>query len=229
VNRYLQNTKFALSGEPELDLSLTNKESKFITKMLLAGIIGLFVHQQYKEFTIPARGSVNQDGFTKDEIKDANKTSRGAGRVGANAIVPRVIKEMIAPNSGITLLDFGAGKSAQHTKALREDGYDVTAYDFGANIDNEFYDENALDRTYDVIYLSNVLNVQSSISMLEQTIEQVLGCMNDKSIVILNYANTPRYLKWNVQKMQSYLEQTFITERIKQGHNVVWTLTKKQD
>ena len=76
--------------------------------------------------------------FTMEEIKIANATSRSNGASAKNkdgsirAIVPRYVAEHI--NKEDSILDFGAGKGAVHTKWLREQGFNAVAYDFGDNL-----------------------------------------------------------------------------------------------
>ena len=104
---------------------------------------------------IPTEFSVSEE-----DIKVANLTSRNKGAVGEQAIVPKWIEENVNKKSSI--LDYGAGKSAQHTERLSNEGYNVTAYEFGDNVNPNIHDVNALDKKYDVVYASNVLNVQNS-------------------------------------------------------------------
>lgn len=163
--------------------------------------------------------------FTPDEIKIANKTSRSTGAVGQKAIVPRLVAETVSPEDNLTLLDFGAGKTAIHTQALREQGFNVTAYEFGDNINPKLHDINALKNKYDVIYASNVINVQSSEEMLQATINQIQGCMKLNSIVIVNYPTSPRKLNWSMTQMINYLNQYFVLDRVKNQPNV-FMLTK---
>ena len=127
-----------------------------------------------------------------DEMIDAaNKTSRHSARVGMNAVVPRAI-EMIA-NKNNTILDYGAGSKAIHTNILKQKGFNVTAYDFGNNVDDKLHSKNALDMKYDIVYASNVLNVQGSDSMLRHTLSQIRNAMNPSGIFIFNLPKSPRY------------------------------------
>ena len=67
--------------------------------------------------------------FSMEEVKIANATSRSGGASAINkdgsirAIVPKYVAEHI--NKEDSLLDFGAGKGAVHTKWLREEGFNV--------------------------------------------------------------------------------------------------------
>ena len=141
--------------------------------------------------------------FTEMEIKIANATSRSNGASAKNkdgsirAIVPRYVAENIYKNESI--LDFGAGKGAVHTKWLREEGFKVTAYDFGENCIEGLHDKNALQKQYDVVMASNVLNVCSSQQMLETTLSQISKSLKVGGVFVCNYPASPRKLDWRVE------------------------------
>lgn len=128
--------------------------------------------------------------FTKDEIATANKTSRSAGAVSSNALVPRHVEALVSKDHDI--LDFGAGKDALHAKNLREKGFKVTAHEFGDNQKEGLHDPKALDKTYHTVYASNVLNTQSSHEMLKQTLNQVHSTIKPKGQFIANLPASPR-------------------------------------
>ena len=134
--------------------------------------------------------------FTMEEVRIANATSRSNGASAKNkdgsirAIVPKYVAEHVSKEDSI--LDYGAGKGALHTKWLREEGFDVTAYDFGANCIDGLHDSNALDKQYDVVFASNVLNVQSSTVMLWETVRQLYVSLEHGGTLICNYPVSPR-------------------------------------
>lgn len=134
--------------------------------------------------------------FSTEEIKIANATSRSNGASALNkdgsvrAIVPRYVAEHI--NKKDTILDFGAGRDAVHTKWLREKGFNVTAYDFGMNCVEGLHDKDALKRKYKVIMASNVLNVSSSLGMLITTLKQIRDGLEIGGVFICNYPASPR-------------------------------------
>ena len=114
--------------------------------------------------------------MTTQEINIAKATSRSAGASAIKdgkirAIVPLWVEQNIDKNK--IILDFGAGKGATSTKYLLSKGFDVTAYDLWIGNGDELLDKYALDRQYDVVFASNVLNVQSSLSMLNETLKQI--------------------------------------------------------
>lgn len=131
--------------------------------------------------------------FNQTDIEVANKTSRANGAVGRNAIVPRKVREWLGhPNDDVMILDFGAGKHAVHAQALLEDGYNVLAYEFGNNVDPRVHCELALMSKYDVVYASNVLNVQSGFSMAQKTIKQVVDVLKEDGVFFANFPASPR-------------------------------------
>lgn len=147
--------------------------------------------------------------FNEMEIKIANATSRSNGASAKNkdgsirAIVPRYVAENVSKEDSI--LDFGAGKGALHTKWLREQGFDITAYDFGDNCVEGLHDKDALSKQYKVIMASNVLNVSSSLEMLQETLSQIYNSLEPGGTFICNYPSAPRKanllvsdVEWNI-------------------------------
>lgn len=132
------------------------------------------------------------ENFTPQEIEVANKTSRSAGAVSGKAIVPRYVEQHADKKHKI--LDFGAGKDAVHTQNLRQKGFNVTAHEFGNNQKPGLHDPQALNKKYDHVYASNVLNVQSSHAMLKHTLNQIHGATKPGGHFTGNLPESPR--KW---------------------------------
>jgi len=155
---------------------------------------------------------------TQEEIQIANKTARNTPAIGKNAITPRAVRMYIDDNrleKTATILDFGAGKYAAHAQAMVADGYLCLAHEFGDNIDPKVHCELAMQNHYDVVFASNVLNVQSSFKMLRETIAQVSSVMTTDSIFFANYPLTPRKAPFTVDEMLDILSKTFsIIERV---------------
>ena len=128
----------------------------------------------------------------KQEILRANISSRSMGAIGAKAIAPRYVEKIATKENSI--LDYGAGKDAIHTLRLREKGYNVVAYEFGDNIIEGLHSRSALINRYDIVFASNVLNVQSGIAMLITTLYQISNVLKDGGIAVFNYPRSPRYL-----------------------------------
>lgn len=158
--------------------------------------------------------------FTEKEIREANKTARSNGASAINpdgtirAIVPNFIYKNIDKYRNKTLLDYGAGKSAIHTKWLRENGLNVTAYDFGENCINGIHDKNALDKIYDVVFASNVLNVQSSDVMMSITLNQIYKVIKNGGVFIFNYPSSPRKSKMSEYEIVNMVHSVFRTQLI---------------
>jgi len=160
--------------------------------------------------------------FTQEDIQVANKTSRANGAVGANAITPKYVRELLdngtddnhdCTKEDITVLDFGAGKTAAHAQALLAAGYQVLAYEFGDNVDPRVHCELALLNKYDVVYASNVLNVQSSVDMARTTIKQIRDVMKYDAVFIANYPQSPRKSDITPMEMMKLLEEHFYVIR----------------
>lgn len=151
--------------------------------------------------------------FNEMEIKIANATSRSGGASAINkdgsirAIVPKYVAEHI--NKEDSVLDFGAGKGAMHTKWLREEGFNVTAYDFGDNIVEGLHDKNALQKQYKVIMASNVLNVQSSEAMLFETLRQIDNSLESGGEFICNYPASPRKMELAANDLKEIIQSIF--------------------
>lgn len=134
--------------------------------------------------------------FTQQEVKIANSTCRNAGASAFNtdgeirAIVPKYVSQRIDKDKSI--LDFGSGKQAVHTQWLRKQGFNVAAWEFGENFVEGVHDKDALNRKYSVIYASNVLNVQSSMSMFLETLMQMCNSLEPGGTLICNYPASPR-------------------------------------
>ncbi len=149
---------------------------------------------------------------TAEEIKIANRTSRNKGSVGKKAIVPAYV---LAHYEDVDVLDFGAGKSAAHAEALRNSGQfkSVTAHEFGVNVNPTIHNPKAVDVKYDIVYASNVLNVQSSVNMLGTTLETLANCVRIKGELIVNYPLSPRKGVMNYvdsEQLESFLKGFFI-------------------
>ena len=142
---------------------------------------------------------------TPDEMMIAMKTSRNLGAVGANAVIPKIVRQLADKND--TILDFGAGKTAAHALALRSEGYNVTAYDFSQG---EFNDPKALSKKYSFVYASNVLNVQSSEDMLmNDTLKPIYNVLQPGGKFVGNLPSSPLkgvYTGKTYKEAQNYLE-----------------------
>ena len=171
--------------------------------------------------------------FTEKEIKIANATSRSKGASAINsdgtirAIVPNFILKNKKLYQNAKILDFGAGKSPIHTEWLKEQNFDVIAYDFGENHIEGLHDEEALMKRYDVVFASNVLNVQSSIHMLRITLNQIYNALKKHGTFIFNYPKSPRKLDLTEFELINYIEDKFKSKC--HNNNGVFTIIKQED
>ena len=161
-------------------------------------------------------------------VSIANKTDRSKGAVGKNALVPRFIKDNYS--SKLRVLDYGSGKNCIHAKYLAGIGYSkIDAYEFGNNV-TVFHITNPRNGYYDLIYASNVLNVQVDYNMLKSTIQHISELLYEKGTFVFNYPKSPRK-----GVMESINEKTLLnyittygfsieTERYKSGK--IHTATK---
>ena len=151
--------------------------------------------------------------FNEMEIKIANATSRSNGASAINkdgsirAIVPKYVVEHISKEDSI--LDFGAGRNAVHTKWLKEQGFNAVAYDFGDNLIEGLHDKDALSKQYSVIMASNVLNVQSSFDMLFETLHQIDNSLEPGGEFICNYPASPRKMLLAANDLREILQSIF--------------------
>lgn len=156
-----------------------------------------------------------------EQIRQANRTSRNW----KTTAIDKIIRNLISKND--LVLDFGAGKNAIQALRLQREGYKVTAYDFGDNLNSKIHDPDALDKKYDVIYASNVINVQSSISMLHETLSQIVSVLKPSGVFIANYPKDPRMLGLNEEKMLKELKRHFTSiERYPNTKNIIWVMRK---
>ena len=152
--------------------------------------------------------------FTIEEIRIANATSRSNGATAVHkdgtikAIAPNFVCKNIDKHRSI--LDFGAGKDAVHTKWLKDNGFqNVIAYDFGKNCVDGLHDAKALAKQYDIVFASNVLNVSSSSTMLFETLKQIYHCLAPGGEFICNYPSSPRKAGFDTSYIKSAIEIVF--------------------
>jgi len=157
--------------------------------------------------------------YKKGEIEAANKTSRATKSVGKFALLPRLVREN--EDKELTILDYGAGKEAIHTEMLRRYKFhNVTAWEFGDNFDSSIHDTEALTRQYDLVFASNVLNVQQSEKMLRATLEQVSSLLNLKGRFFCNFPKEPNHLGLFLDEVENILQEYFPkVERIKRKYS----------
>lgn len=161
--------------------------------------------RQTREQTDLARGVVNS--YHPEDVREANKTYRYNGAIGRRAITPRYVRDTVAGCERI--LDYGAGTHAIHAAELRAMGLNVTAHEFGANQVPGVHEPGALERVYDVVYASNVLNVQPSMDALLRTLREIRHATMPGGRAIMNYPAQPRKLHLSASAMQALIWREF--------------------
>lgn len=132
------------------------------------------------------------------DVGVANATSRNRGAVGAKALVPRVVRERYHGCDGLRVLDFGSGKGNAHVEQMRcamgVFDWTIEGWEFGNNVGPGHLQEasGAYEGMFDVVYLSNVLNVQGCASMMWETLYNAREFMQPEGRLVCNYPSSPR-------------------------------------
>jgi len=166
--------------------------------------------------------------FAEADEAAANSTCRETGIIGTplKPLVYQKLVELGKDRAG-TVLDFGAGKNAVHTKALKSKGWRVVAWEFGDNFVKGVHDSRALDRKYDTVVASNVLNVQQSKGMLRETLEQLTSAVKPGGTLICNMPKEPRHHDVSAEDVERLLGRAgFEVEESKGGSAPVWVFTR---
>ena len=149
--------------------------------------------------------------MTIEEIKIANATYRrkGSSVFDKNGNIRSVVARFVESNidKDKKILDYGCGSEFIQGNHLRSIGFDVDGWDFGANKPKDGVDK--LERIYDVVYASNVLNVLSSTSMLMETLDEVYNCLKDGGVFIANYPAAPRKMIIDSRCLEEIIQKRF--------------------
>ena len=171
--------------------------------------------------------------MTAQEIKIAKATSRSAGAAAIKdgkirAGVPLWVESNVDKSK--TILDFGAGKGATSTKYLLSKGFDVVAYDLWVGNGDVLLDKFALNRQYDIVFASNVLNVQSSLQMLFETLNQIKLVMENNGEFVCNQPQSPGKMDLKETDIEEILLSMFDSvERVGGTKSApVWRVKKTQ-
>jgi hypothetical protein len=114
----------------------------------------------------------------------------------------------------VKILDYGAGKDAYGTMMLREKGFNVIAYDIGDNCVEGVHDKLALTKIYDVVFASNVINVQTSHEDILNILNEIYSCMKNSrgcgySEFYCNLPESPRKCDIDNIKLREMLSKVF--------------------
>lgn len=126
--------------------------------------------------------------YTEQQVIDMNRTARVAGAVGERAKVPRIVARL-ARKGLDCILDYGCGRDAMHVKSLLAEGFVVHGVDIG---ENEQEEQPLGCGEYEVVYASNVLNVQPSLAGVRHVLEELRAFATHNGMVVVNYPQSPR-------------------------------------
>jgi hypothetical protein len=129
--------------------------------------------------------------FTKEYVKKVNRAY--SVMCSRKQTLPKIV-ETIAKKSD-NILDYGAGKDAFGTKYLRDKGFNVIAHEIGANRVDGLHDPDALRMRYDVVFASNVFNIQPKYTDILDVIMEVQSLMVKGGKFI---CNLPKPVKSNI-------------------------------
>lgn len=162
------------------------------------------------------------DLFNPDYLITVNSTDRTrGGTVSTNPLVYRYLiqNRLNYPWQDWHILDFGAGYTAKHTKALYKSGYSrVYAYDIGKNwnVDEHLSPERYqhYKGTWDMVIASNVLNVQPSYETVAAILQEMYSCLSEKGFMLFNFPYSPRKNPLNDNDMENLLIEMYGTGRV---------------
>jgi len=126
--------------------------------------------------------------YTKYELKKMNRTCRDKGPWATRT--PKVLQLFLRTShlcKDFSILDYGAGKKAIWTKFLKKRGFNVTAHDVGENFTLGIHDPFACDRKYDLILMSNVVQVQPSFDRINWLFREINSLLKKEGEVIFNF------------------------------------------
>ncbi|NLB54711.1 MAG: class I SAM-dependent methyltransferase [Lentisphaerae bacterium] len=155
-----------------------------------------------------------------------NSTYIARGRSAPKNVVPKNLPFFAKKTDKI--LDFGAGFHGRHTLWLRQQGFDVTAYDCGINVQPGLHDSDALNRQYDIVFASNVLNVQPTVPHLIRVLDQTFGLIKSGGIFFCNFPSTPRKCNAIIteEDLTDLLNERYVEVICLQGRAWMWKCIK---
>lgn len=158
-------------------------------------------------------------------------TARAAGAVGNNPSTLRAVRDHLRKTpykQPVCILDYGCGPARRHVHELQQwcEAQGISATVYGLDLaDSAEHQQKMLARTFNVVYASNVLNVQPNIPWLNYTLNQLKNYAQTGATVFANYPNNPRKLGWNKATMREHLLSIGFTLTVHMAHKHVWRLT----
>lgn len=142
-----------------------------------------------------------------EDIDQVNRTAPvKRGVVGGRAVVVKYVAR--TARRGQSVLNFGCGGTdgrgrIPHAVRLEKAGLVVTNYDVGTHAAHA--DADALERQYDVVMASNVLNVQPNWASLARTLAGIASATKPDGKAVMNYPRKPR--RW-IQASEDQIKTT---------------------
>lgn len=160
-----------------------------------------------------------------------NRTSRRAGAVGKSPLCYQWARKLLTdgikewqpgrthtlPKDTAQILDFGCGKGAPHTQRMGEEGYHILGWDIGPN--NPGISIPPPNRAYDLVILSNVLNVQPTAEDLTRVLSEAYQHVKPLGYLICNYPRQPRHNWVSDNKLQELVHK-LSSDYIAPGKNI---------
>lgn len=126
----------------------------------------------------------------KTYVENVNKTYSKA--ISPRQALPKFIIGLGWPRESV-VLDYGAGTDAYGTRILKTYFDEVVTYDIGNNRDAGIHQVDALEsRYYDIIMMSNVINIQPCIDDVVSVLYEVKDCLGYRGRMYCNLPKSPR-------------------------------------
>lgn len=183
--------------------------------------------------------------YSPSEISAMNKTSRATGAVGRKALVPAFVSTLLDKYPNYTdkncanVLDLGAGKSAAHVKMLatKHQQHLIVSAEIGSNFNKDIHNycimENLqhtryspLVEDFDIVYMSNVLNVQPSRETVVALLRYAKVLLIRGGTLVFNFPKSPRYNDASPADFVEALGQENLNE-IRYGSGKIYVYHKK--
>lgn len=161
-------------------------------------------------------------------MKDTRTKTYRKNFVG-KAKVPNMVWNNLNKDDKVTVLDFGCGKDAYWPKKFRKEK-NILCDGIDLNCESSV----GIPRlsSYEVVMVSNVLNVQETQEQLEETLKQIVSFCHYGSIIVWNYTESPRKMDLSTEQMRDEVRDAVwrhgwdsVTEEF--GKNFFQTIIKK--
>jgi hypothetical protein len=121
-------------------------------------------------------------------------------------------------------LDFGSGKARFWENKLGRKHYNIDSFDLSLT-------DRTLHPYYTVVLVSNVLNVQETVSQLEDTLADIMSFAKSGTRIVWNYPS-PRKMDMGIMEIEDYLTAagqdegfTILTDCLKGEHAGLFVTT----